>query len=85
MVRTEVTYGQLDKALRALGFTCRLVKLRSDARIYEHDATGARFIFPAFPEGDGVLDYHLLGVRTSLDLYGIVDPTEFAAKLKKAG
>lgn len=85
MVRTEVTYGQLDKALRSLGFTCRAVKLRGNARIYEHEATGARFIFPDFPDTDGVLDYHLLGVRTSLDLFGIADPTEFAAKLKRAG
>ena len=29
-----------------------------------------------------LLDCHLLGVRTSLDLYSIDDPTEFAAKLK---
>jgi hypothetical protein len=85
MVRTEVTYGQLDKALRSLGFTCREVKMRGDARVYEHETTGAMFVFPAFPKTDGVPDYHLLGVRTSLDLYGIADPTEFAAKLKKAG
>jgi hypothetical protein len=32
-----------------------------------------------------VLDYHLLGMRTSLDLHGIADLAEFAAKLKKAG
>ncbi len=85
MTRTDVTYGQLDKALKSLGFICRLAKLRGDVRLYEHEATGARFIFAAVPESDGVLDYHLLAVRTSLDLYGIADPKEFAAKLKKAG
>lgn len=85
MVRTDVTYGQMDEALRSLGFTSRKVKLRGVARVYEHEATGARFIFPNFPMTDGVLDYHLLGVRTSLDLYGIADPEEFTARLKKAG
>lgn len=85
MVRTEVTYGQLDKALRALGFTCRMVTQRVESRVYEHKHTTAMFILPAFPESDHVVDYHLQGVRTSLDLYGIADPTEFAAKLKKAG
>jgi hypothetical protein len=85
MVRTEVTYGQLDKVLRSLGFICRTVKLRGEARLYEHEETGARFIFPAFAMSEGVLDYHLLGVRTSLDLYGIVDATSFDAQLRRAG
>lgn len=85
MARSEVTYGQLDKALRSLGFNCRMVKLRGEARLYDHPETGARFIFPAVPETDGVLDYHLLGVRTSLDLYGIADASSFDAKLKRAG
>jgi hypothetical protein len=85
MVRTEVTYGQLDKVLRSLGFSCRDVKLRGEARVYEHEETGARFIFPAFAMSDGVLDYHLLGARTSLDLYGLLDAAAFDAKLKKAG
>jgi hypothetical protein len=82
---TDVTYGQLDKVLRSLGFTCRDIKLNGDARVYEHKHTTAMFIFPAVPESHSVLDYHLLGVRTSLDLYGIADPAEFAARLKKAG
>ena len=36
MKRTEVTYGQLDRALRSLGFSSRLVKGEPPARIYEH-------------------------------------------------
>ena len=85
MVRTEVTYRQLDKVLRSLGFSCRGVKLHGEAHVYEHEETGARFIFPANAMSDGVLDYHLLAVRTSLDLYGLLDATAFDAKLKKAG
>jgi hypothetical protein len=84
MKRTEVTYGQLDKALRLLGFSCRLVTEDPPARVYEHKPSGASIILPAFPEGDEVLDYHLVAARTTLDLHGIADPTQFAAKLKKA-
>jgi hypothetical protein len=32
-----------------------------------------------------VLDYHLVGARTTLDLSGIADPSVFDAKLQKAG
>ena len=84
MKRTDVTYGQLDKTLRLLGFSCRLLTDDPPARAYEHKGTGAAFVLPAFPESDHVLDHHLVGVRTSLDLFGIADSTEFAAKLKKA-
>lgn len=85
MTRTEVTYGQLDRVLRLLGFSCRVVTADPPARVYEHNASEASIILPAFPEGDEVLDYHLLAVGTTLDLFGIANPMEFAAKLKKAG
>jgi hypothetical protein len=85
MKRTDVTYGQLDKVLRALGFSCRLVKEDPPARVYEHKETGAYFSTPPFPMTDYVLDYHLVGARTTLDLFGIADPKVFDAKLQKAG
>jgi hypothetical protein len=75
----------MDKALRSFGFIRKEVTLRGKARYYEHKPTGAAFIFPACPLSDRVVDYHLLGVRTSLDLYGIADPATFNAKVKKAG
>ena len=80
MTRTDVSYGQLDRVLRALGFSCRFVTLATEARVYEHPKTGARIILPPFPEGDGVLDYHLIMVQTTLDSFGIADPTAFAAQ-----
>jgi hypothetical protein len=46
MKRTEVTYGQLDKVLRSLGFSCRLVKGDPPARVYEHKESGARISTP---------------------------------------
>jgi hypothetical protein len=79
-----VSYTQLDKVLRSLGFTCKEVQLREKARLYEHQPTGARFAFPAIPLTDGVADCRLDGVRASLELYGLAEPKEFDAKLKKA-
>jgi hypothetical protein len=32
-----------------------------------------------------VLEYHLVGARTTLNLFGIADPKVFDAKLQKAG
>ena len=83
MTRTEVTYGQLDKALRSLGFTCRKVMMDGEARRYEHAATGALILLPPLPESDGVLDYHLVAARTTLETYGIADPQTFAVELQR--
>ena len=49
-------------------------------------ATPATLVFlPDFPDEDHVLEYHLVSVRTTLDGFGIADPTAFASKLQKAG
>ena len=85
MNRTDVTYGQLDKVLRSLGFSCRLVKGQPPARHYEHQETGAFITVPPFPESDRVLEHHLVTAQVTLDGFGIADPTVFAAKLQKAG
>jgi hypothetical protein len=85
MKRTEVTYGQLDRVLRALGFSCRLLTGEPSARVYEHAQTGASFMIPPFPDSDPVLDYHLVGARTTLNNFGIADPELFEAQLRKAG
>ena len=82
---TEVTYGQLDRALRSLGFTCREVEGEPPALRYEHKESGALISLPPFPKTNPVLDHHLVGARTTLDLFGIADPTVFDAKLQKAG
>jgi hypothetical protein len=85
MNRTDVTYGQLDKVLRSLGFSCRLEQLRTPARVYEHKQSGALILLPLFPNDDLVLEYHLVMVQTTLDGFGVADPTVFAAQLQKAG
>lgn len=86
MKRSEVTYGQLDKVLRSLGFSCRLIKDDPPpTRVYHHKEAGAIITLPAFPEGDRVFEFHLISVRTQLDNFGVADPIAFAASLQKAG
>jgi len=81
MKRAEVSYGQLDRVLRSLGFTCRVVMKDGEARRYEHAQSGALILLPAYPEDDMVLEYHLVMVRVMLENFGIADPTTFDAKL----
>jgi hypothetical protein len=85
MKRTDVTYGQLDKVLRSLGFSCRPDPAEPPARVYHYQETCALILVPPFPESEFVLDYHLVGARTTLDRFGIADPKVFDAKLQKAG
>jgi len=85
MKRSDVTYGQLDRVLRSLGFSRRMLTDEPPARVYEHKGSGSLIMLPAFPESDKVLDYHLATVRTTLDLNGVAEPTAFAAELQKAG
>ena len=84
MTRTDVTYGQLDKTLRSLGFSCKPAKGDPPTRIYEHKETGASFMIPPFPDTDFVVDYHLLGARTMIDLFGVTDPKVFDAQVRTA-
>ena len=85
MRKTDVTYGQLDKVLRALGFICRPGSNDPPGRIYEHRKSGAVIMLPSFPESDRVYEHHLAAARSELDDFGITDPKTFAAKLQKAG
>ncbi len=86
MKRSDFNYGQLDKALRSLGFSCRIVNDEPPStRIYEHAKAGAMIMLPAFPDEDHVFEYHMVAVRTELENFGIADSSVFAARLKKAG
>ena len=70
----EVTYGQLDKVLHALGFSDRIVERDNQARVYEHADTGAMVAFPVLPDRAKVLPHHLVAVRGTLDQFGIASP-----------
>lgn len=85
MNRTDITYRQLDKVLRSLGFSYRPAKHDPPGHIYEHKESGATIMLPALAESDTLLEYQLAAVRTELDNFGLADPSVFAAKLQKAG
>ncbi len=85
MTTTEATYGQLDRVLRSLGFTSRVVQGKPPARHYEHKETGAFITVPPLADSDRVMEHHLVTVRVTLDEFGIADPTTFAARLQRAG
>jgi hypothetical protein len=78
----NVTYGQLEAALRSLGFSLR--GLEEKNKVYRHEGTGALVTFPEFPSDEPVMPRHLLAVRSILQAYGIADPMDFAARLQKA-
>ena len=57
MKRTDVTYGQLDHVLRALGFTWRPGTNDPPGRIYEHPNVGAIIMLPAFRDSVKVYEH----------------------------
>jgi hypothetical protein len=85
MKRSNVTYGELDKVLRSLGFTSRPAKHDPPGRVYEHKESGAIIMLPTYRESEKVFEHHLAAARTELDNFGLADPSVFAAKLQKAG
>jgi hypothetical protein len=85
MKRTEITYGQLDRAMRSLGFTRRLVEKDPPAIRYEHKDTGALISVPPFDDDDKAFGHHITVARATLDTFGIADPFAFDAELQKAG
>jgi hypothetical protein len=80
---SEVTYGQLDRALHSLGFSVRAVE--PENREYRHGKTGALVFLPVFPDDEPVLPRHLVAVRAVLQAYGLADPLDFPANTLQAG
>lgn len=85
MKPVEITYGQLDRVLKSLGFTCRLLTDEPPANYYEHKSSGAYLLVPPLPENDAVHERHLVAARLTLDNFGIADARVFATELQKAG
>jgi hypothetical protein len=85
MKRSDVTYGQLDKALRSLGFSCRPSVKDPPGRIYQHPKSGALIKLPTFPDNEKVFEYHMITVQGELENFGIADSKTFGVKLHKAG
>ena len=70
MHKAILTYGLLDKRLRALGFAVHTLK--DKARIYKHDA-GASIFLPDAPFEQDVFPHHLVVVRRVLKEYDLAD------------
>ncbi len=85
MQQTTITYGQLDRVLRSLGFVCQLTTGDPPARRYEHHETGALISVPPYPDHERVYSHHLVAARIALEGFGIADPLTFDAHLQKAG
>ncbi len=51
-VGLNVTYGQLDKVLRSLGFTYHLAEDDPPTRLHDHRKSDSRIMLPAFPDND---------------------------------
>lgn len=67
--KTALTYRDLDKRLRALGFTVHTEKDKS--RIYYHEETGALVALPDTPFKDEVMWHHLMAARHALDIHDL--------------
>jgi hypothetical protein len=79
----EATYGRLDEVLRSLGFSVRISETRQ-ARVYEHENTGAMIVLPERPLEEKAIPHHVAAVRMLLDGYGIANESELASALQKA-
>jgi hypothetical protein len=79
----DVTYGRLDEVLRSLGFSVH--EPEQGVRVYKHAGTGAALVLPVLPDRHEVLPHHLVGVRMTLEAFGVADPLELASRLQQAG
>ena len=78
----RLTYKELDTLLHTLGFT--VSEPEAGTRVYQHAGSGAQLFFPVLPDRDRVRPHHLVGTRTTLDAFGIMDPAEFDARVRQA-
>jgi hypothetical protein len=79
---SDLTYGQLDAALRSLGFATRVVEPNNWE--YRHTETGAVIFLPIFPADKRVLSRHHTAVGIVLEGYGIADAADLAGKIHEA-
>jgi hypothetical protein len=78
----RLTYKELGELLHSLGFT--VSEPEPGTRVYEHTGSGAQLFFPVLPDRDRVRPYHLIGTRTTLDAFGVLDAREFDERVRWA-
>jgi hypothetical protein len=82
----KITYGKLDEIIRSFGFEgWTNESSKPPARVYKHEASGAMFLLPVTPDDEEVQAWHLVGIRMTLDNFGVAAPAEFDSRLQKAG
>jgi len=82
--RMEFTYGQLDKVLRSLGFTCTEGMERVPVKKYELKEAHSEISVPIYPDSEYMMYHHFAAARFNLDWNGVVEPEKFIELLKKA-
>jgi hypothetical protein len=77
MPESALTYGVLDKRLRALGFAVHTQQ--GKARVYQHERTGATVILPDAPFKEEVPAHHVVVVQHVLREHDLEELAEKAA------
>jgi predicted RNA binding protein YcfA (HicA-like mRNA interferase family) len=79
MVTKRVTFGQLSKALKSLGFEEKIGK--GQQRIFRHGGTGALIVLPRMATTATVSSRHLAAIGKTLEHFEIAGVLEFGALL----
>jgi predicted RNA binding protein YcfA (HicA-like mRNA interferase family) len=77
------TYGQLDQALRALGY--ELKEIPGSHRLYSHRRPEAMIALPIMPYDKAMQPIHILTVRSILAESGLLQRDEFASFVGHGG
>lgn len=80
------TFGRIDETLRSFGFTVQINdKRRPPARVYKHEPSGALIFLPVVDFSREPQPMHLVGIRVTLESYGVAAGAEFDRRLATAG
>jgi hypothetical protein len=69
---SDLSYGELDRILRSLGFDLR--GPMENNKIYWHPQVEALITLPIFPDDQAVYQHHIDLTRLTLDTYGLDNP-----------
>jgi len=52
--------------------------------VYKHEASGALVLLPVMPDDEEAQAWHVVGIRMTLENFGVAAPAEFDSRLQKA-
>jgi hypothetical protein len=79
---SDVPFATLRRLLRDLGF--REGTTPEGHHVFEHEPSGALFVFRAYKPQDRVSVPDMISVRTQFDYRGLLSPEALERRLKKA-